>query len=264
MEASILSITNQEKGKRRLPSQFDEVIRPDLIKRAVLSIRSRARKPYGSNPEAGQRHSAKLSRRRRDYRGSYGLGISRVPRKILSRRGMRMSWVGAEAPGTRGGRRAHPPKPGKDWEQSINKKENRKAIRSGLAATVKRECVEKIGYKLPAKYPIIMENNFEQIANTKKLREALKNLGIELRTERKIRSGKGKTRARKYRTSRGMLIIVSKDCPLIKAARNLEGVETCQIKKVNADVLAPGCEPGRLTIYTAESIDMLEKEKLFI
>ncbi len=115
MKLKIISIKKAEAGERELPAQFKGLVRPDLIKRAVLSLQSNKRQAYGASPEAGKRHSAELSRRRRKYRGSYGHGISRVPRKILSRSGLRFNWAGAVAPGTVGGRRAHPPKTEKIW-----------------------------------------------------------------------------------------------------------------------------------------------------
>src|SRR3989338_3183716 len=135
MKVKIIDINNKDIGERELPIQFSEDIRPDLIHRAVVTIQKNKRHPYGASPEAGKRHSAKLSRRRRDYKGSYGHGISRVPRKIMSRRGTRMNWVGAIAPGTVGGRQAQPPKAEKIWVKKNNKAENRKAIRSAIAAT---------------------------------------------------------------------------------------------------------------------------------
>ena len=125
MQLKILDTEGKESGKVDLPKQFSEPVRPGLIKRAVLAIQSHKRQPYGTDPRAGMKSSAELSRRRRKYRGSYGFGISRVPRKILSRRGTRMNWVGAFAPGTVGGREAHPPKASKKWAQKINKKERK-------------------------------------------------------------------------------------------------------------------------------------------
>ena len=93
------------KDNSKITARFNK-----LIKRAVLTLQNNKRQRYGANPEAGKKVSAALSKRRRKYRGSYGHGISRVPRKILSRRGTSMNWQGAFAPGTVGGRRAHPPK----------------------------------------------------------------------------------------------------------------------------------------------------------
>ena len=130
MKLPIYTLTKSETGKKDLPVQFSELIRPDLIERAVFTIQSNKRQPYGADPRAGLRHCGNLSRRRNNYKTSYGHGISRVPRKILSSRGTRFNWAGAIAPGTVGGRRAHPPKADKVWSQKINKKERRKAIRS--------------------------------------------------------------------------------------------------------------------------------------
>ena len=158
MKLSIIDKTNAQKGKKELPAQFNEAVRPDIILRAVLSIQSNKRQKYGAFSEAGKRPSAKLSRRRRDYRGSYGIGISRVPRKILSRRGTRMNWAGAFAPGMVGGRRAHPPKADKEWSQKINKKERRKAIRSAMSATMNKELISLRGQLMPENYQFIIDN----------------------------------------------------------------------------------------------------------
>src|SRR3989338_5909587 len=98
MKLDILDAAKNKVGEIELPSQFEEEFRPDLIQRAVLAIQSHKRRAYASSEDAGKRASAKLSRRRRDYRGSYGIGISRVPRKIMTRRGTRLNWVGAFAP----------------------------------------------------------------------------------------------------------------------------------------------------------------------
>ena len=110
MKVDILNISKNKVGEINLPIQFEEDIREDLVKRAALALQSRRKQHYGAMPEAGKRSSSTISKRRRKYRGSYGLGISRTPRKILSRRGARMFWVGAFSPNTVGGRRAHPPK----------------------------------------------------------------------------------------------------------------------------------------------------------
>jgi len=109
MKLDVLDISKKKTREIDLPVQFNEDVRPDLVKRAVLALQSTERQAYGTMKEAGKRASANLSKRRRKYRGMYGFGISRTPRKILSRRGTRMFWVGAVSPNTVGGRRAHPP-----------------------------------------------------------------------------------------------------------------------------------------------------------
>lgn len=266
-DLAVRSPTNAEEGKKRLPAQFTEPIRADLIKRAVEAIQSHDRQPYSADPRAGKKASADLSRRRRKYRGSYGHGISRVPRKILSRNGMQMHWVGAFAPGTVGGRRAHPPVATKIWEKKINTKERKKAIRSALAATVDKKLVAAHGHALPPTYPFIVSNAFEILDKTKSVEQALTTLGLESELTRssrkKVRSGRGKMRGRRYRTAAGPLIVVGSDCKLLKAANNIAGVAIIKVSKLNTSLLAPGAVPGRLTLFTANAIDKIEKEKLF-
>ncbi len=267
MELPILSIEKKEKGKLKLPEQFQEEVREDIIKRAVLAIQSHRRNPYGASPEAGKRASVRISKRRRDYRGCYGYGISRVPRKILARRGRRMIWQAAFAPGTVKGRRAHPPKSEKIWWQKINKKERKKAIRSAISATINKELVERRGHKLPEDYPFIVDGKIEELDKTRKVKEALLNLGLkeELNrvNKRKVRAGKGKSRGRKYRKKKGPLIVVSKECKLLNSASNIPGIDVCEVRNVNAELLAPGCIPGRLTLWTKPAVEILEKERLF-
>lgn len=267
MKLDILDTTKNKSGQIELPPQFAEELRPDLIQRAVLAIQSHKRQKYAASEEAGKRASAKLSRRRRDYRGSYGYGISRVPRKILTRRGTRMNWVGAFAPGTVGGRRAHPPKTEKIWWKKINEKERAKAIRSAIAATVMKEIVANRGHIIPNNYPFVLDDKFELMGKTKDFVESLKKLGFEDELsrvkEKKVRAGKGKSRGRKYRKKKGPLIVVSKKDKLSKAITNIPGIDIIEVKSLNAELLAPGAKPGRLTLWTKAAINIMEKENLF-
>src|SRR3989344_9038717 len=195
MNVAIYDSSKKEIGKKELPEQFEEEFRPDIIKRTVIAIQNHNRQPYGAFSMAGKQSSAVVSRRRRDYRGSYGLGISRVPRKVMSRSGTRMNWVGAFAPGTVGGRNAHPPKANKIWSKKINRKERRMAIRSALAATVLKEFVAGRGHQLPNNYPFAVESRIESLEKTKTVKDVLEKLGFseELKRteERTIRAGKG-------------------------------------------------------------------------
>ena len=268
MKLPLITVENKKVGEKELPPQFNEEYRPDMIKRAVLALSSAARHPYGPAPDAGQRYSSEVSKRRRDYRGSYGAGISRVRRKILSRRGMRMFWVGATTPQTVGGRRAHPPKAEKTWQEKINKKETRKAIRSAMGATLATELVKKRGHRLPTQYPFILDNKIETIAKTKDILLILNLWGfsndIERAAVQKTRSGAAARRGRKYRGRKGLLIVVSQECPLIKAAQNIPGVDVVTAKSLNAYHLAPGAHPGRATLWTSAAVDTIAKNKLFL
>jgi len=267
MKVKTLNTSGEEKDLVELPIQFNEKVRLDLIKRAFTVIIKNKKQPYGASPEAGKRASANLSRRRRKYRGSYGLGISRVPRKIMSSRGTRFNWQGAFAPGTVGGRKAHPPKAEKILTQKINKKERRKAIRSALAASVIKELVEKRGHKVPKIYPLIIEDDVQDMKKTKEIKDFLLKIGLKNELQRaaikSIRAGKGKSRGRKYKKRKGPLIVVSKECSLKKAVKNIAGIDVEKISKINVELLAPGAVPGRLTLYTKAAIKELGEKNLF-
>ena len=268
MKINVLDINGKEISKIELPEQFNEPYHPNLIKRAVLTIRANKRQPYGAKETAGKRYSAKLSRRRRDYKGSYGHGMSRVPRKVSWRRGMQFGYVGALAPGTVGGRKAHPPKAEKIWSKKINKKEKRKAIRSALTASLNIELIRKRNQIIPNNFPFLITSEIENIKKTKDIIKILDSIGFKeelKRAENKIiRPGKGKSRNRPYRKKKSMLIAVSGKCPLIKAGSNIPGIDIIEIKNINTELLAPGTQAGRLTLYTDKSIEILNKEKLFL
>lgn len=251
MKLKILNLNKTETKTVDLPIQFYEPVRLDLIQKVFLAIRANTRQPYGAFPEAGKRASAELSRRRKKYRGSYGAGISRVPRKILSRRGTRMNWVGAFAPGTVGGRRAHPPKAEKIWSQKINKTENRKAIRSALSATITTEFVQERGHIPPQGYPFIVSDNINEITQTKKLIDSLSKLGFKEELEKtKAKDKKG-------------LLLVTTNANLKKSCSNISGFETVKVNNLNVKILAPGGVPGRLTLFTESAIAELTEKKLF-
>ncbi len=269
MKLTIKNTKNEDVGTVSLPQQFSEPVREDLIIRSVLSLQAGRRQPYGGYGDAGLRHSADLSKRRRKYRGSYGKGISRVPRKILSRRGSQMYMVGAIVAGTVGGRRAHGPKPFKIWEKKVNKLENRKAIRSALAATMRPELVAHRGHKIPESFPFILADEFTKLKRTREVEEALVRIGLaeemERAAEKRIRAGKGKLRGRKYKRPTSTLFVTAEDgTPLHTASANLPGIDVVAVQRLNAELLAPGTHPGRLTLFTKSAIDRLANEGLFL
>lgn len=260
MKADVLSLEGKKVKSIDLPNQFDEEYRPDLINRAVLAIFSHMRQQYGTFERAGKQQSAKLSRRRHNYKGAYGIGISRSPRKTMWRRGTQFGWVGAFAPFAVGGRRAHPPKFEKVWEQKINTKERRKAIRSALAGTTIKEINNNHNV------PFVIESKFEELNKTKDVEKIFEALNLINEIERcknnKIRSGIGKLRGRKYQKKVGPMIIVSGDCNLLKSAENLAGIDVVPVNNLNVCSLTRGQSP-RLTIYTEKAIDRLNNENLF-
>ena len=263
MKVPILDRSKNEIGKKDLPSQFDEPIRPDIIYKAVLAVQANSRQPYGAYIRAGMNVSATLSKRRRDYKTTYGRGMARTPRKVLSRSGTRFNYVGALAPNTVGGRRAHPPKADKVWSKKLNVKERRKALCSALAATMHKDVVVKRGHIVPDGFPFILSDDFEDISKTKDIIKSLYSLGFKDELDRtsssgmKLRPGKGKNRGRPFKIKKSVLFVVSKDCPLQKSAANISGVDIVTAVHLNADLLAPGTHPGRLTLYTQGAVDAI-------
>ena len=248
-----------------LPDQFNERVRPDIIKRASLSIQANKRQPYGHDPEAGNKHVTRWRKRRRAYRSAKGKGRARVPRKISVRRGMQLYGSGAESPNTRGGRRAHGPKAEKDFSEDINDKERRKGIRSAIAATADEELVRET-HNYDGELPII-EDGLESIEKTSDLKDRLEELGLEDELERvsekKVRGGKGKNRGRKYRTKTGPLVVVAEDEGILQAAGNLAGVDASVVDQLNAEKLAPGAEAGRLVVWSEKALEKMEEDDLF-
>ena len=246
----IFDLTGKPIEKVKLPKIFDTPLRPDVIKRAVLAIQSRRFQPQGRDPMAGKRTTA-------ESRG-VGLGISRMPRtKGASPRA-------ALAPGTVGGRAAHPPVSEKKIIKKIPKKEKRLALFSAVAATASREIVVARGHSIVdvPQIPPIVTNKLEELKKTKEVEETLINLGIfsdiyRVKESRKIRAGKGKLRGRKIKQAVGPLIVVAENKGILKAARNIPGVDVVTVENLNAEILAPGTHPGRLTIWTSSAVEKL-------
>ena len=57
----------------------------------------------------------------------------------------------------------------------------------------------------------------------------------------------------------GPLIVVTKDRGIFNAAENIPGLDVASITELNAEILAPGAHPGRLTLWTNGAINQLDK-----
>lgn len=268
-KVDVFSISGEKLSQIDLPQQFSEPVREDLIRRAVLAIHSHNRQPYGADPLAGTRQGYAVPKRRKSFKTTYGKGLSRVARKHLWHKGSQFGWVGAFATNTVKGRKAFPPKVEKIVAEKINKKERRKAIRSAIAATAHREIVAKRNHQIHdvKELPMVVEESFEIQMKTKDIRAILEKFGLKKELERvgekKVRPGKGKMRGRRFKIKKGPLIVVSKNCDAIRASKNILGLDAVEVKKLNAEMLAPGAQAGRLVIWTKPALEMLAKERLF-
>ncbi|MGD2066833.1 MAG: 50S ribosomal protein L4, partial [Candidatus Bathyarchaeota archaeon] len=188
-----------------------------------------------------------------------GLGISRMPR--LKERGQRAAF----APGTVGGRSAHPPESKKNIRKKLPKKEMRLALRSAIAATASKEAVASRGHMVEdvPDFPLVVVDDIQSLKRTKDIEEALINLGVwpdifRVKESRKIRAGKGKMRGRKMKQAVGPLLVIVKNDGVAEATRNLPGMEVASVENLNAELLAPGTHPGRLTVWTNSAFEKLE------
>jgi large subunit ribosomal protein L4e len=243
-----------------LPSHFDTPYRPDIIKRAVLAVQSRRRQPHGVDELAGKRNTAES--------WQTGHGRSRMPR--IKGSGTGAANKAGFAPGTVGGRVAHPPEARKVLVERINGKENRLAIRSAIAATANERYVKARGHKVDGvpQLPLIVSDKLESVATTREAHEAFLALGLgddleRAKNGRGVRAGKGKMRGRKMKTPRSLLVVVGTDSGIGMAARNLPGVDVTEVHALNAELLAPGTHAGRLVVWTRSALERLEKEALF-
>lgn len=78
---------------------------------------------------------------------------------------------------------------------------------------------------------------------------------------RKLRAGRGKLRGRRYRQRRGPLIVYNPETDgkeLVRAFRNLPGVETCSVFALNLLQLAPGGHLGRFIVWTSSAFAALD------
>jgi large subunit ribosomal protein L4e len=250
--AKVFDLKGEEVDKVHLPKIFKTPNRPDVIKRAVVAIQSHRFQPQGRNPMAGKRTTA-------ESRGT-GSGISRVPR--LKERGLRAAF----APGTVGGRSAHPPESKKRIRKKIPRKEMQLALRSAVAATGSKEIVASRGHMMEdgLDFPLVVVDEIQSLKKTKDLEEALINLRVwpdifRVKESRKVRAGRGKMRGRKMKQAVGPLLVITKNDGVAEAARNLPGIEVASVENLNAELLAPGTHPGRLTVWTNSALEKVEK-----
>ncbi len=261
MKVSVYDLDGKPTEKTELPKVFNEQFRPDLIIRAVTSLQSERRQPYGTDPWAGLRTSAHYHGRRRKRYSMMMKDIDRLPR--LHGASPFMSWRARKVPSAVKGRRTHPPKIEKIWYQKMNKKEMELALNSAIAATSNKDIVKKRGHKVDdlEELPIIVKDKIQSIKKTKDLENILNKLGLEKELERletkKIRPGRGKMRGRRYKKKIGHLIIVNKDDGIGRAGRNLIGVNVKKVKELTVEDLAPGSHAGRLTIWSESSLKEL-------
>ena len=242
MNTTVHDLDGGDAGSVELPDVFETPFRPDLIGRAVTVAQANRKQAYGADEFAGMRTPAESF-------GS-GRGLAHVPRSEN---------VARRVPNAVSGRRAHPPKAEKDQTKDLNDKERRLAVRSAIAATTDTALVADRGHAFDEdlELPLVVSDEFESLEKTQEALGVLEALGVDVDIERadegrSVRSGRGKSRGRKYRQPKSILVVTSEE--LSRAARNLAGVDVATAREVNAEDLAPGAHPGRLTLWTESAV----------
>ena len=259
-KAFVLSVEGKPAKEIAVPEFFSEKIREDIVQKCLEARKSK--QPYAPFYMAGLQASAsgQLKHARRKWKTAYGKGISRIPRKIMWRRGTQFFWIGATISGTRGGRKAHPPKIKSMLnKRKINKKELKIAFLSAIAATANEQSIKKRYSSIrdeKINAPFIIESKITGL-KTKEFIEAIKkilgNLYSIALQKKTIRAGKGKLRGRKYRRSAGMLLVTGDD----ENAR-LSGIDIKKARELSIEDLAEG-KLGRLAVYTEKALEDLQK-----
>jgi len=131
LTAKLFDLKGESVGKVKVPKVFSTPIRPDVIKRAVVTIQTHRLQPQGRDSMAGKRTTAESQ--------GVGLGIARVPRQADGNRARFAS-------GTVSGRAAFPPRVEKKIRKKLPRKEMKLALRSAIAATGSKEVVANRGH----------------------------------------------------------------------------------------------------------------------
>lgn len=254
MKANLLDKNGKIKKEINMPKSFSFKIRADILAKAVEA--EKEGQPVGAMKGAGAGYSASgiIKKKRHDWKGSYGKGISRVPRKIMSRHGASFNWIGATVASARGGRKPHAPRAEKNQFKKINKKEMLIAFNSGFAGTVDKKSLEKkygkiksgfifsdevLKMKTKAFY-LLLEKVFGTLKKIKKIKS--------------IRAGKGKIRGRKYKSNAGLLFVIGSNEKMKR-----KGIEIVCANNLLLKNLAPNGEAGRVACYTEKALGEIEK-----
>ncbi|KAI9783388.1 MAG: hypothetical protein M1839_003923 [Geoglossum umbratile] len=259
---SILSADGSATGKTHpLPAVFKSPIRPDIVQTVHTGMAKNKRQAYAVSEKAGHQTSAE----------SWGTGraVARIPR--VSGGGTHRAGQAAFGNQCRSGRMFAPTKVWRKWHQKINLGQKRFATTSALAASSVPSLLLARGHQISnvPEVPLVVSSTAfagAAIAKTSAALGLLKTVGAgpdvdKVRASRKLRAGKGKLRGRRHRQRRGPLIVYNPDKDgkeLVRAFRNIPGVETSSVFALNLLQLAPGGHLGRFIVWTSSAFAALD------
>ena len=254
---NIYGLDGKKKGLIDKPSIFLIKYRNDIIQKACEVSQSKNKQIQGRDIRAGLRNTAEG--------WGTGHGMSRAPR--LKGSGYPTARNVGRVPFAKGGRRAHPIKADKKISKKINKKTQKLAIISAISASGDISVVKRRGHQVQnfPEIPLVVDDKIQTIKKTNQIYAILCDLGCneeldKIKKSRKIRAGKGKRRGRKYKKRKGVLIVIKDDFGIVKASRNISGIEITNVEKLSINKLAPGGLAGRLIIWTQSAFNELKNK----
>lgn len=239
-----------------LPDVMKASIRPDIVNFVHANISKNKRQPYAVSRRAGHQTSAE----------SWGTGraVSRIPR--VPGGGTHRAGQGAFGNMCRGGRMFAPTKIWRRWHRKINVNQKRYAVVSAIAASAVPSLVLARGHRIEsvAELPLVISDAAEGVEKTSAAIKVLKQIGAfpdaeKAKDSHAIRPGKGKMRNRRYINRKGPLIVYGTEgAKLVKAFRNIPGVDIINVERLNLLKLAPGGHLGRFVIWTKSAFEKLD------
>ncbi|NOJ27481.1 MAG: 50S ribosomal protein L4 [Nitrososphaera sp.] len=254
MNADILGIDGKQAGSVELPIIFETPYRPEVIHKVYVNLMSHTYQKQGRYPGAGENVSAESR--------NTGQGIARLAR--ANGEGFPRAGQAAGVAGVRHGRVAHPPESWKIIYKRVNQKEKSLALCSAIAATSRRDLVEKRGHKIGSsvKLPLVVSNDIESVSKSKDLKNTLVALGLgddlaRAGALRKARSGTARRRGRAGRVGTSALVVVGNEATTT-AIKSIPGVTVKRAKDISVLDLTPGSKPIRLTVFSQNAIEQLK------
>ncbi|KAJ9167708.1 hypothetical protein P3X46_019314 [Hevea brasiliensis] len=209
---------------------------------------------------------ANISKNSRQRFASWGTGraVSRIPR--VPGGGTYRAGQGAFGNMCRGGRMFATTKIWRRWHSKINVNQKRYAVVSAIAASAISSLVMARGHKVESvpEMPLVISDSAESVEKTSAAIKVLKEIGAYSDAEKAkdshaIRPGKGKMRNRRYISRKGPLVVYGTEgAKLVKAFRNIPGVELANVDRLNVLKLAPGGHLGRFIIWTKSAFENLD------
>jgi large subunit ribosomal protein L4e len=248
--ANMIDIQGANKGQIALPSAFSEKVRNELIRRAVLAENTYKLQPQGHFLLAGMQTTATYYGAMHEYRSGRHMGDAIRPRQKL---GGGVQGDVRKIPSATKGRRAHPHMIEKTIVENINRREYQNAIKSAVAATISENA--------SVRSPIIFTNEIEAVAKTKDVVSILGKIGLSQMVESSHdskRVKKGLKRSTKQKIYKRSVLFVVSGGKILNSARNLAGVDVCKVEDMTANLLAPGGNLGRTTVWSENAIKKLD------